>query len=224
MIDQPKSWGIIGGGIMGMNLALRLVQKGYKVTIFECAPKLGGLTGSIEMDGVIWDRFYHVILRSDLNTRKIIKEIGLENELKWVETKTGFFSEGKLYSMSNIFEFLKFPSINLKDKFRLGLTIIAASLIKDRKRMEGIPVEKWLIRWSGKKVFEKIWLPLLKSKLGDYYEETSASFIWTTIQRMYAARRTGLKKEMFGYVSGGYDKINTAFEEKLKSMGISIIV
>src|SRR5450759_1740585 len=90
--------------------------------------------------------------------------------------------------------------------------------------MEGIPVEKWLIRWSGKRVFEKIWLPLLKSKLGDYYKETSASFIWTTIQRMYAARRTGLKKEMFGYVSGGYENINSAFEERLKSLGVTIIV
>ena len=209
---------------MGMTLALRLAQRGDKVTIFEFAPKLGGLTAAIKMDGVVWDRFYHVILMSDVNTRKIVKEIGLENDLKWVETKTGFFSNGKLYSMSNIFEFLKFPPINIIDKFRLGLTIIVASVIKDWKRMEGIPVEKWLVRWSGKRVFEKIWLPLLKAKLGDHYKETSALFIWTTIQRMYAARRTGLKKEMFGYVSGGYDKINSAFEQKLRSLGVTIIL
>jgi protoporphyrinogen oxidase len=224
MTDQPKSWGIIGGGIMGMTLSLRLAQKGFKVTILESAQKLGGLTTAIEMDGIVWDRFYHVILMSDVNTRKIIREIGLENDLKWVETKTGFFSGGKLYSMSNIFEFLKFPLINLIDKFRLGLTIIFASLIKDWKRMEGIPVEKWLIRWSGKRVFNKIWLPLLKAKLGDHYKSTSALFIWTTIQRMYAARRTGLKKEMFGYVSGGYAKINAAFEQKLKNLGVEIIL
>ena len=90
--------------------------------------------------------------------------------------------------------------------------------------MEGIPVEKWLVRWSGKRVFNKIWLPLLKAKLGDHYKSTSALFIWTTIQRMYAARRTGLKKEMFGYVSGGYDKVNAAFEQKLKSLGVNIIL
>jgi protoporphyrinogen oxidase len=41
---------------------------------------------------------------------------------------------------------------------------------------------------------------------------------------MYAARKTGLKKEMFGYVTGGYDVINRALEAKLKSMGISLIV
>ena len=223
-MSGEKSWGIIGGGIMGMTLAMRLAQRGDKVTVLESAPKLGGLTGAVEMDGVVWDRFYHVILMSDLNTRNIIREIGLENDLRWVETKTGFFSGGKLYSMSNIFEFLKFPPINLIDKFRLRLTIMVASVIKDWKRMEGIPVEKWLTRWSGKRVFEKIWLPLLKAKLGNQYKDTSALFIWTTIQRMYSARKSGLKKEMFGYVSGGYDKINTAFEQKLKSLGVTIIL
>ena len=45
--------------------------------------------------------------------------------------------------------------------------------------------------------------PLLRAKLGDAYQAASAAFIWATIQRLYAARRSGLKKEMFGYVPGG---------------------
>ncbi len=207
-----------------MTLALRLVEKGYKVTIFESSPKLGGLTGAVEMDGAIWDRFYHVILLSDLNTIKILNILGLEDKMNWVETKTGFYSEGKLYSMSNIFEFMKFPPINLVDKFRLGLTIVVASRIRNWKKMEGLLVERWLKRWSGKRVFEKIWLPLLRAKLGDHYKITSASFIWATIQRMFAARRTGLKKELFGYITGGYEVINRAFEAKLKELGVNIIV
>ncbi len=227
---EKKTWAIIGGGVLGMTLALRLSQKGHKVTIYESAEKVGGLTSSWQMpahsgsdgNGVIWDKFYHVILMSDLNTRKILKEIGLENELKWVETKTGFYSEGKLYSMSNLVEFFKFPPINLIDKFRLGLTIFAASKIKDWQRLENIPVSAWLTKWSGKRVFEKIWLPLLKAKLGDNYKNTSAAFIWSTIQRMYAARKSGLKKEMFGYVTGGYEKINTQFAKHLSGMGIEI--
>jgi len=229
-MTEQKSWGIIGGGILGMTLALRLSQKGYKVTIYESAEKVGGLTSSWKLlaptgtDGgdVVWDRFYHVILMSDLNTRKILKEIGLENDLRWVETKTGFYSDGKLYSMSNLVEFFKFPPINLIDKFRLGLTIFAASKITDWQRLENISVADWLTKWSGKRVFEKIWLPLLKAKLGDNYKNTSAAFIWATIQRMYAARKSGLKKEMFGYVTGGYDKINNRFAEYLLESGISI--
>lgn len=219
---EQKTWGIIGAGMLGMTLALRLSQKGYKVTIYESAEKVGGLTSSWEMDGVVWDKFYHVILMSDLNTRKILKEIGLEKDLNWVETKTGFYSDGKLYSMSNLVEFFKFPPINLVDKFRLGVTIFAASKIKNWQELEEVSVSDWLIKWSGKRVFEKIWLPLLKAKLGDNYKNTSAAFIWATIQRMYAARKSGLKKEMFGYVSGGYEKINNRFAAYLLKNGVEI--
>lgn len=221
-MSSPQTWAIIGGGILGMTLALRLSEKGHKVTVFESAEKVGGLTGSWKMDGVVWDKFYHVILMSDLNTRKILKEIGLEKELNWVETKTGFYSDGKLYSMSNLIEFLKFPPIGLIDKFRLGLTIFAASKIKNWHHLESIPVADWLKKWSGKRVFEKIWLPLLKAKLGDNYKNTSAAFIWATIQRMYAARKSGLKKEMFGYVAGGYEKVNERFANHLCEKGIEI--
>jgi len=221
-MPKKNNWGIIGAGMLGMTLALRLSQEGHKVTIYESAEKVGGLTSSWEMDGTVWDRFYHVILMSDLNTRKILKELGLENDLRWVETKTGFYSGGKLYSMSNIIEFFKFPPINLLDKFRLGLTIFVASEIKNWRRLENIFVADWLTRWSGKRVFEKIWLPLLKAKLGENYKNTSAAFIWTTIQRMYAARKSGLKKEMFGYITGGYEKINKRFAEHLLESGVNI--
>jgi len=205
---------------MGMTLALRLRESGEQVTIVEASDRPGGLADAWEMDGITWDRFYHVILMSDFHTRKILTEIGLENELQWVETKTGFYSGGKLYSMSNIIEFFKFPPINLVDKFRLGLTIFVASKIRNWKRLEQIPVADWLTRWSGRRVFDKIWLPLLKAKLGDNYKDTSAAFIWTTIQRMYAARKSGLKKEMFGYVRGGYDRINKHFHSFLVSRGV----
>jgi protoporphyrinogen oxidase len=60
----------------------------------------------------------------------------------------------------------------------------------------------------------------LKAKLGDNYKNTSAAFIWATIQRMYAARKSGLKKEMFGYVTGGYEKINNQFAKHLTDIGV----
>src|SRR5439155_45095 len=47
-------------------------------------------------------------------------------------------------------------------------------------------------------------------------------FIWAIIARMYAARRTGLKKEMFGYVPGGYARILERYAEQLASEGVRI--
>jgi len=219
---DSKKWGIVGGGIMGMTLAHRLAQQGHKVTIFEAAPEIGGLVSPWKMGDAEWDKFYHVILLSDFRTRNILKEIGLEDKIEWVETKTGFYINGKLYSMSDTIEFLKFPTLNLIDKFRLGLTIIIASRIKNWKRLEKIPVTKWLKRWSGSNTYHKIWLPLLRAKLGESYQRTSAVFIWATIQRLYGARRSGLKKEMFGFVPGGYKNVIQAFKEKLISEGVEI--
>ena len=225
---ESRKWGIVGGGIMGMTLAHRLARQGHKVTIYEAAPELGGLVSSWKMptgtkdDDVEWDKFYHVILLSDFRTRNILKEIGLEEKVKWVETKTGFYMNGKLYSMSDTIEFLRFPTLNLLDKFRLGLTIIVASKIKDWKRLEKIPVTEWLRKWSGANTFNKIWLPLLRAKLGESYKKTSAVFIWATIQRLYGARRSGLKKEMFGFVEGGYKTVIAAFKQTLIDEGVII--
>ena len=151
-----KNWGIVGGGIMGMTLAHRLAQKGHKVTIYEAAPELGGLVSSWKMNEIEWDKFYHVILLSDFRTRNILKEIGVEEKIHWVETKTGFYMNGKLHSMSDTIEFLKFPTLNLLDKFRLGLTILVASKIKNWKKLEKIPVTTWLKKWSGSNTYEKI--------------------------------------------------------------------
>jgi len=219
---EQKHWGIVGGGIMGMTLAHRLSQQGHKVTLFEAAPELGGLVSPWKMNDVEWDKFYHVILLSDSRTRNILQEIGLDDKIEWVETKTGFYMNGKLYSMSDTVEFLKFPTLNLVDKFRLGLTILVASKIKDWKRLEKVPVTDWLKRWSGRRTFNKIWLPLLRAKLGESYQKTSAVFIWATIQRLYGARRSGLKKEMFGYVPGGYKKVIEMFKQKLLSEGVNV--
>ena len=76
--------GIVGGGILGMTLALRMAEKGYHVELFDAATELGGLARSWNIDDITWDKFYHVVLLSDSYTRKIIGEIGLENKMNWV--------------------------------------------------------------------------------------------------------------------------------------------
>ncbi len=206
-----------------MTLAMRLRQRGARVTLLEAAPVSGGLAGSETIGGYVWDRFYHVILLSDLGTRGLIDELGLGDRLRWGRTRTGFFTDGRLYSMSNSVEFLRFPPLSLVDKLRLGSTIFAASRIQDALPLERELAVDWLQRWSGRRVLERIWLPLLRSKLGDNYRLASAAFIWAIIARMYAARRTGLKEEMFGYVDGGYAVVLQALARRLAELGVSTL-
>jgi protoporphyrinogen oxidase len=213
---------VIGGGILGMTLAHRFAQAGHDVTLFEAAPELGGLAVPWNLDGIVWDRHYHVTLLSDVHLRALWAELGVESELRWAETRTGFFSGGRFHSMSNALEFLRFPPLGLIGKARLAATILHASRIRDPLPLEAIPVADWLRRWSGERTFETIWLPLLEAKLGQHWRRTSAAFLWATIARLYAARRTGLKKEMFGYVPGGYARILGRFAEVLAAEGVTI--
>jgi protoporphyrinogen oxidase len=213
---------IVGSGFLGMTLAMRLADAGAEVTLFESAAEIGGLASVWEIGDIVWDKHYHVVLASDRHTRNIIEEVGLGDEFRWVETKTGFYTDGQLLSMSDTMEFLKFPPLDIISKLRLGATIFYASRVKDWRRLEKITVEQWLTRLSGRKTFEKIWKPLLKAKLGEAYKETAASFIWATIQRMYSARKSGMKREMFGYVRGGYARVLERFGEVLVEKGVEI--
>jgi protoporphyrinogen oxidase len=154
-----------------------------------------------------------------------VRVAGLADELRWVETKTGYYgTDGALRSVSNSVEFLKLPGLNPIDKARLGGTIVYGSKIRNGERMERIPVESWLRRWSGRRTFETFWQPLLRAKLGDGYRDASAAFIWATIQRLYAARRTGLKKEMFGYVPGGYARVFEGMASTLRANGVKLVL
>ena len=120
---MTKKIAIVGSGFLGMTLALRLAETGAKVTLFEAADHIGGLASAWNIGDVVWDKHYHVTLASDRYTRKIVEELGLGDEFQWTETKTGFYTDGKLISMSDVKEFLAFPPLGLISKLRLGGTI-----------------------------------------------------------------------------------------------------
>ncbi|MCC6537786.1 MAG: NAD(P)/FAD-dependent oxidoreductase [Bryobacterales bacterium] len=220
--QQQQQWAIAGGGMLGLTLALRLSRAGQHVTVFEAAPGLGGLASAWELDGATWDKFYHVILASDGHTRGLLRELQLEQDLEWRQTRTGFYSDRGLHPMSSSLDFLRFPLIGLVGKARLAATILYASRIPDWRPLEKVSVGEWLEKLSGRATYERIWLPLLRAKLGDRYRDTSAAFIWTTIARMYAARRSGLKREQFGYVRGGYARILSRLEQALAEAGVTV--
>ena len=92
--------GIVGGGMLGMTLALRLRDLGCDVTLIEAAPTAGGLVQSQTIGGYTWDRFYHVTLLSDQHLHALLDELGLAPLLRWGTTRTGFYTDGRLRSLS----------------------------------------------------------------------------------------------------------------------------
>ena len=121
---KPLHIGILGGGITGLTAAFYLLRAGHEVTLMEARPQLGGLASYFNFGSFWWDKFYHCILTSDSALLQLIADLDLENELRWTETKVGFFSCGELHSMTTTMEFLRFPVLSLWNKLRLGLGII----------------------------------------------------------------------------------------------------
>ena len=72
---------VVGGGITGIAAAYELAKTSkFKVTVFEKEKNLGGLSSSYQWNGVVCDRFYHVILPRDINTLDFIKDLGIEGD------------------------------------------------------------------------------------------------------------------------------------------------
>lgn len=218
----PLHWGVLGAGMLGLTLAHRLVQAGHRVTVVEAAPELGGLTSAWRVGDVTWDRYYHVTLLSDVHLRAMLAELGLEREITWGVTNTNFYAGERLYPLNNVFDYLRLPVLGFIDKARLALTILYGNRIENGVALERLPVADWLIRLSGRRTYEKLWLPLLRSKLGPNHDKVSAAYIWSVIRRFYGARRGGMKTEMFGYVPGGYGRIIGALRSKLEAAGARI--
>jgi protoporphyrinogen oxidase len=221
---SQKTIGIVGGGIMGIVAAIVLAKSGrFCVTIFEKEPFLGGLSSFYGWQNLIWDRFYHVILSTDTLLLELITEFDLQHDVFWKETQTAFYGEGKLVSFSSSVDFIMFPFMSLWQKCRLVLGILYSARIKDPSKLDKIYVRQWLTKVFGRRVYEQIWDPLLRSKLGDARERTSAAFIWATITRFYGARSSGGKRERMGHVHGGYYSILKAAEKKLAELEVALV-
>ena len=109
---MTSSVGIVGGGLLGLSVAYRLVRAGVRVELVEQSPELGGLVGSFDLDGHRVDRFYHVVLPTDDRVRGLAGELGLGGLFDFRPTGVGFWSGGSLVSMSSLGEFLRFPLLS----------------------------------------------------------------------------------------------------------------
>ena len=221
--EQSHSVAVIGADMTGISAALELARHpGVEVTLFEERDHIGGLSDAFSWEEVTWDRFYHVVLSTDSVLIDFLRELGLASELSFAETRSGFFGEGRLASLSSTGDFVRFPFLTLWQKFRLATGILYSAALKDPSRLDRIFVRQWLTSVFGRRVYERIWDPLLRSKLGSAREETSAAFIWATIRRLYGARNGEQKKEQMGHVRGGYKRILERAEELLRERGVEI--
>ncbi|MCB9455991.1 MAG: NAD(P)/FAD-dependent oxidoreductase [Anaerolineaceae bacterium] len=212
---------VVGGGIMGVALAHKLSQNGFAVTVYERGSNLGGLAGYIDYDGIRMDRFYHTILSSDMSMQNLMEAGGVTGKRHFVATKQGFYDKGKLYPFNTPLDFLLFPPLNIFQRFRLGLQVIYAQFESDWHKMDVVPVADWLIKVSGRGVYNKVWKPLLRAKFDTTATDVPATYIWSRLRRMMGTREGVQSTEMMCYLENGYYTLIEALAQQCSERGVT---
>ncbi|MBC6937442.1 MAG: FAD-dependent oxidoreductase [Chloroflexi bacterium] len=218
---RGSSVAVIGGGIMGVTLAYHLSRQGFNVTVYERGDNLGGLASYMPYDGARLDRFYHTILSSDLSMQRLIEESGVKDRLHFTATKQGFYDNGQIYPFNTPVDFLLFPPLNLFQRFRLGLQVIYAQFESRWEKMDEIPVEDWLVKVSGRGVYNKVWKPLLRAKFDSTSENVPATYIWSRLRRMMGTREGVTSTEMMCYLENGYYTLIEALARRCEAQGVA---
>lgn len=209
---------VVGAGPMGLSVALQLLKNGHDVTVFEADDRVGGMTASFDFAGLSIERYYHFICANDQPHFDMIKEMGIEDKLKWTETKMGYFYNGNLFDWGNPIALLKFPELGLISKFRYGLHAFISTKRTDWSKLDKVEASAWIRRWVGDKAYNVLWKSLFDLKFYDYANNLSAAWIWTRIKRI-GTSRSSLMKEKLGYLEGGSEILLLAMQKRIEELG-----
>jgi protoporphyrinogen oxidase len=224
MSVAPPRVGIVGGGVLGTSLALRLAQAGADVTVLERGPELGGLAGAIDFGGHTVDRFYHVITPADTRMIAMAEELGLSGEVRFRPVGAGFFADGGMHDFNGLRDLLRFEPLSPPARMRLGWFVAQCQLRRSYRGLEGLPLETWLRRHCGRQVVERIWRPLLNSRFDGDWSELPATYLWARTRRMSGARsgKAGGAEEM-GHIVGGHQRLIDAIVQRARELGVEAI-
>lgn len=216
--NKHRRVAIIGAGPMGLAAAYELAKEGSEVTLFERDDRIGGMSAFVDFAGTRIERYYHFICRPDRTTFDYLKEFGLEDRLRWTETKMGFYFDGRLYDWGHPLALLKFPGLNPVDKLRYGLHVMRAKGIADWRPYDGFSSTEWLQRWIGPRAYDVLWRSLFHYKFYEYQDQLSAAWLGTRIKRVALSRKSVFQEEL-GYLVGGSEVLLDAVAERLRSLG-----
>lgn len=215
---SAQTVGIVGGGLLGLAVADRLLQAGTQVDVYEGAQKLGGLVGSFDFDGYPVDRFYHVVLPTDDRVRRLAESVEPGTPFRFRPVQVGFYDDARLFSMSSLKEFLTFPLLSPLDRVRLGRFIATCRRVRSHTELDDIELPAWLRSRSGTGVYERLWRPLLDSKFDGTFHDLPATYMWARTRRMAGTRdRSG--REIMGWPEGGYQQIVDALGDSIRDRG-----
>ncbi len=213
-----QSIAVLGAGPMGLAVAYQLARDGHHPVVFEADDRVGGMTAAFDFSGLSIERYYHFHCISDHAFLKMLDELVIADRMHWVETRMGYWYQGKLQPWGNPVALLKFKGLSFVAKFRYGLHAFLCTKRNDWKPLDHVEATGWIKRWVGKEAYEVLWQRLFDYKFYEYTSNLSAAWIWSRIRRIGRSRYS-LFRERLGYLDGGSQTLLDAIHAYIEKNG-----
>jgi protoporphyrinogen oxidase len=209
---------VLGAGPMGLAVAQHALTVGHEVDLIEADGKVGGMAAHFDFSGLSIERFYHFVCKSDEPTFELMRELGISDKMRWVNTSMAYYMNGRVHKWGDPVALLRFPHLSLIEKFRYGLQVFLTTRARTFDRIEHLTSRDWIERGAGKSVYRKLWQRLQELKFYEYADEVSASWIATRIRRIGRSRKS-LFQEQLGYIEGGSETLIEALADDIRKKG-----
>jgi zeta-carotene desaturase len=218
---QNSRVGVVGGGLAGLAAGCALASSGFRVTLFERRPYLGGRASSYQHPGTgeVVDNCQHVLLGCCTNLIKFYEQLGVENKIRWYDRLTFLEPGGRASTIEpsklpapfhNAPAFLRASCLDFSDK--LSVAAAMTFLAPANPRDNGASFLTWLHRLGQtKQAIERFWKPILVSALNEELDRMSVPYAAQVVRESFlksaAAGRMGVPSvpltDLYG-VAGDY--------------------
>src|SRR5690349_23743767 len=154
-ISSQPTVAIAGGGLAGLAAACALSEAGFRVTVYEKRPFLGGRASSYEHPGTgeVVDNCQHVLFRLCTNLMEFYGRIGVVDQIRWYDQMNFIEPTGRVSVMKSSLlpaplhtapSFFGFPFLSGADKLSISRALVPLTLTTQRDT--GQSFQEWLDR------------------------------------------------------------------------------
>ena len=203
---HPPTVAIAGGGLAGLAAGCALAGAGFRVTLFERRPYLGGRASSYQHPGTgeIVDNCQHVLLGCCTNLLDFYRRAGVQDKIRWYEKLTFLEPGGRasviapsslpapLHTMP---AFLRADCLSFRDK--LAISRAMAALAPSTPADLGESFLDWLqSHGQTERAIERFWKTILVSALNEDLDLVSVPYAAQVVRESFlqsaAAGRMGI--------------------------------
>jgi zeta-carotene desaturase len=198
---------IAGGGLAGLAAGCALAEAGYRVSLFERRPYLGGRASSYQHPGTgeIVDNCQHVLLGCCTNLLDFYKRAGVQDKIRWYEKLTFLEPGGRASEIApsalpaplhTAPAFLRAHCLNFLDKLAISRAM-AALAPSNPAEHDNETFLDWLKRHGQTgQAIERFWKTILVSALNEDLDRVSVPYAAQVVRESFlksaAAGRMGI--------------------------------